>query len=393
MKWSNKRSYYSYRNYNKSAARLINWTCSLLFIIFSMVYLVVFQKDLIESLHFSTAKTYNEFKIIPAAIIVTVILMILEWGLNLLLRLRGRVHALAYLPSFLGLVTMTGFGRDVYTGGFNYVWWWLMPLLTAVFVLLVVIARRFLKVTRDWPDTLSLINCNLSLMLVMCIVTLCLGNSDKSFHNELRMESLMVKHQNEEVLKVAEKSLKTTRTMSALRVMAMVKEGSLGNRLFEYPQYFKSEGLFFDSDSLKTLRYTNDSVYALIGDKPIGGERMLPFLKRVYDEKKDSCCNIRMYYGAALLLEKDLDELSLVLENQINDGDTLQRYFVEASIMYKDKNRSWKFKSTDNDSLYYEKYEKYKSMQKEEYKSKDEERNLMRLEFGDTFWWYYDYQE
>lgn len=393
MKWSNKRSYYSYRNYNKSAARLINWTCSLLFIIFSMVYLVVFQKDLIESLHFSTAKTYNEFKIIPAAIIVTVILMILEWGLNLLLRLRGRVHALAYLPSFLGLVTMTGFGRDVYTGGFNYVWWWLMPLLTAVFVLLVVIARRFFKVTRDRPDTLSLINCNLSLMLVMCIVTLCLGNSDKSFHNELRMESLMVKHQNEEVLKVAEKSLKTTRTMSALRVMAMVKEGSLGNRLFEYPQYFKSEGLFFDSDSLKTLRYTNDSVYALIGDKPIGGERMLPFLKRVYDEKKDSCCNIRMYYGAALLLEKDLDELSLVLENQINDGDTLQRYFVEASIMYKDKNRSWKFKSTDNDSLYYEKYEKYKSMQKEEYKSKDEERNLMRLEFGDTFWWYYDYQE
>ena len=88
----------------------------MLFIIFSMVYLAVFQKDLLEAIHFSVAKGNSDFHIVPAAIIVTVILLILEWGLNLLMRLRGSVKALAYLPSFLGLITMTGFGRDVYMG-------------------------------------------------------------------------------------------------------------------------------------------------------------------------------------------------------------------------------------------------------------------------------------
>lgn len=37
--------------------------------------------------------------------------------------------------------------------------------------------------------------------------------------------------------------------------------------------------------------------------------------------------------------------------------------------------------------------ERYRYRQMDTYKSKDEERNRMRMEFGNTFRWYYDYQE
>ena len=103
--------YYRYRKYNKAAAHLCDWVCGGLFIVFAAVYLACFQKDLIEAMHYSMANGKTEFKIIPATIIIITILLIMKWGLNLLMRLRGRVCALSYLPSFLGLVTMTGFGR------------------------------------------------------------------------------------------------------------------------------------------------------------------------------------------------------------------------------------------------------------------------------------------
>ena len=390
MAWNNNRYYYSRRKYNKTAARLSYMVCSLIFVVFSMVYLTVFQRDLIEALHLSTAKGNSEFKILPAAIIVTVILMILKWGLNLLMRLRGSVHAVAYVPSFLGLVTMTAFGRDVYMGESRYMWWWLMPILTAVFVTVTVAARKHFKPETNERSTLGVVINNIALMLLMCIGTVCMGNTDRYFHNELRMERLISDGNNMEALKVAGKSLKTTRTMTALRMMAMAKEGKSGEWLFRYPQNFGAEGMFFDSDSMKTLRFTNDSVYALLGDSPKAGESRMQFLKRLSIEGGDSCRMAVDYYLAGLMLDKKMDEFA---EEIVKTSDT-GRYYREAILMYKEMNPKWEYVAADNDSTYMSRLKEYRDKQRNiKYKSETEERNRMRLEFGDTFWWYYDYQE
>lgn len=390
MAWNNNRYYYGRRKYNKTAARLSYMVCGLLFVVFSMVYLTVFQKDLIEALHLSTAKENSEFKILPAAIIVTVILMILKWGLNLLMRLRGSVHALAYIPSFLGLVTMTAFGRDVYMGESRYIWWWLMPVLTAVFVTVTVAVRKHMKPETNERSTLGIVINNIALMLIMCVGTMCLGNTDRYFHNELRMESLISEGNNMEVLKVAGKSSKTTRTMTALRMMAMAKEGKTGEWLFRFPQYFKSEGMFFDSDSMKTLRFTNDSVYALLGDRPAAGESRMQYLKRLSIEGGDSCRMAVDYYLAGLMLDKKMDEFAEAIVKTSDTG----RYYREAILMYKEMNPQWEYVAADNDSTYLSRLKEYRDKQRNiKYKSETEERNRMKLEFGDTFWWYYDYQK
>lgn len=389
MKWSN---YKSYRKYENPAARLSILVCSLMFIIFASVYLGVMQKELLGAIHMSMSKEISEFHVAPAAIVIIVILMILEWSLNLIMRLRGAAHGLAYLPSFIGLVTMTAFGRDVYIEGFSYMWWWIMPTATAAYVTIVAMVRKYLGKTTYRPDLTQTMLWNIATMLILSVATVCLGNTDKFLHNELRMESLMDKGNYNEVLKVAGKSLKTTKTMTVLRMMAMTKEGNTGEMIFKYPQYYKENGLFFDFDSTKTLRYTNDSVYAMLGGKPERGETKMEFLKRLA-ENNDSCDIAKDYYMAGLMLGKDLKTLAKEIENTTTDNDSLQRYLIEAAIMYKEIHPEWRFKINDTDSIYSKRRIDYVKKQNGTYKTKNEERNKMRLEFGDTFWWYYDYQE
>lgn len=392
MKWNNYRYNYRYGKYDRKTARLAYMVCSLLFIIFSTVYLAVFQRDLLEAIHLSMAKGYTEFQIIPATIVIVIILMIMKEGLNLLMRLRGKLHALAYIPSFMGLVTLTGFGRDVYMGEFYHVWWWLMPILTVVFVTVVALTRKYVRANTMKTDAMNTVIWNVGLMTAMGIATACLGNSDRYFHNELRMERLLAKGNNEEVMRVAEKSLRTTRTMTALRMMAMTKTGKAGEKVFCFPQYYKVEGMFFDTDSTKTLRYTNDSIYSLLGDKPRYGENIMDYLKRMA-EGKDSCGYARTYYMTGLMLDKDLEGLAKALIHWNIKGDSLQRYPREAAMIYKAMNPDWKYDIEDNDSLIYMARKRYLEKKSEGYKSENEERNVMRREFGDTFWWYYDYQE
>lgn len=393
MGWNNNRYYYNrYNSNNRKTARLASVVCSLMFIIFAAVYLAVFQKDLLEAIHLSMSKGNTVFKIIPATIITLVILMILKWGLNLLMRLRGKVHALAYLPSFMGLVTLTGFGRDVYMGESYHTWWWLMPAITAIFVILVTATKKYRTAGTEKSDAISTVIWNVALMTLMSVATVCLGNSDRYFHNELRMESHIAKGNNAEAMRVAEKSLRTTRTMTALRMMAMTREGKAGEAVFRYPQYYKVEGMFFDSDSTKTLRFTNDSIYCMLGGKPQYGEKRMEYLKRMAAQE-DSCRYARTYYLTGLMLDKDLEGFAKALTEYGTGSDSLQRYFKEAAIMYKEMNPKWDYEIADRDSACHNARLRYLERKKERYKSEDEERNIMRRDFGDTFWWYYDYQQ
>ena len=392
MGWNNNRYNNRYLKYDRKTARLSYLVCSLMFLAFSTVYLALFQRDLLEAVHLSMAKGNTEFQIVPATAVIIIILMIMKWGLNLLMRLRGKVHALAYLPSFMGLVALTGFGRDIYMGESYHVWWWMMPAVTAVFVTVMTLIRVFGRTDNNSPEMIQTVMWNVTLMTAMSVATVCLGNTDRYFHNELRMESLMAKGNNEEVMRVAGKSLRTTRTMTALRMMAMTKMGKAGEEVFRYPQYYNVEGMFFDEDSTKTLRYTNDSIYCMLGGVPKYGESRMEYLKRMA-YKGDSCYNARLYYLAGLMLQKDMDGFAKAVADFRIKGDSLTRYFKEAAIMYKEKNPQWSFEIEDKDSTCHKLMERYRYRQMDTYKSKDEERNRMRMEFGNTFRWYYDYQE
>ena len=136
--------------------------CGLLFSVFSFVYLYVFQREMLEALHYSLAHGKTHFAPAVSAIVITLILLLLRWGVNSLLGLKGYVRALSYVPSFLVLCALTDVGRDVYTSSYHSYWVWLFPLLVIVFIGVTYWLRGVFRIRLNQEDnTMGIVNGNL----------------------------------------------------------------------------------------------------------------------------------------------------------------------------------------------------------------------------------------
>ena len=382
-------SEYIYTAYKK-AARIQAVVCGFLFSVFSFVYLYVFQRDVLEALHFSLAHGKTHFVPLASAFIITFILILLRWGVNSLLKLKGNIRAISYFPSFLILGALTDAGKDVYVSNHPSSWGWLLPLVLVAYALIAYWLRQiFKKRLNNEGSPVTLMNSNLLIMVAFSLMTAMIGNTNRDFHHELEAERYLRSHQYIEALKVGEKSLKVTRTMTVLRSIAMSHAGVLGEELFAYPQYYRSDGLFFANDSAQTLRYTNDSIYYLLGVRPYTGEDRMEFLRNICYKGTGKYTALD-YYLSALLLEKQIDTFGKALADFYETEDTLPRYYQEAILVYRESHPDCQF--AVNDSTLIKRYDDYHK-RKADFSSPIEEQNRMRREFGDTYWWYFDYQE
>lgn len=222
---------YIHKNYKK-AARIQTVVCGFLFSIFSFIYLYVFQSDVLEALHFSLAHGKTHFAPLPSAIIITLILVLLRWGVNSLLGLKGEVRALAYFPSCLILGVLTDVGRTIYMSDYHTPWGWLLPSVLLVYFLLAFWLRRVFRVQLNTESTpTALMNSNLVILLLLIFMTVLIGNSNRTFHRELKAEHYLRNHQYNEVLKVGKNSVEASRTLTVLRTIAMSHTGTLGEKL------------------------------------------------------------------------------------------------------------------------------------------------------------------
>ena len=379
---------YIHKNYKK-AARIQTAVCGFLFSIFSFIYLYVFQCDVLEALHFSLAHGKTHFAPLPSAIIITLILLLLRWGVNSLLGLKGEVRALSYFPSCLILGVLTDVGRTVYMSDYHTSWGWLLPLILLIYFLVTFWLRRVFRVQLNVESSpMTLMNSNLIILLVFIIMTILIGNSNRTFHRELEAEHCLRNHQYNEVLKIDQHSTEASRTLTVLRSIAMSHAGTLGEKLFEYPQYYKTDGVFFADDSSSVLRYTNDSIYYLLGVRPYNGEGRMEFLHNICYKGTGKSTSLD-YFLSALLLEKRLDTFATAITDFCESDEEFARYYKEAILIYKDSHPDYQIQITDSAMI--QRYTDYKIRRKES-GPLVQGSNLMRREFGDTYWWYFDYQ-
>ena len=374
----------------KRAVRILTGACGLLFSAFSFIYLYLFQGDVLGALHYSLSQGKTHYSPLAGAIIITLVLLIFRWGINGLLGLKGSVRSLSYFPSCLLLGVLTDVNRSLYHGGnFADKWLWLLPLLLIMYVGVVFVLRR---IFRHWLDhessIIGLINSNLAILLILCLMTACIGNSDINFHHELAIENAIREKDYKAARKVGYESLDPSRTLTVLRAYALSREGTMGEHLFEYPQYYGSDGLLFSSSSQGTLRLDADSLYNYLGAKPYTAESTTDFLARICRDEvvKHTALD---YYLSALLLDKKLDKFASVVEDSFFEQDTLPRYYREAIMPYKQSHPA--YPRVLNDTLMIQRLQEFDKLQKE-YTSPVEQKNRMRREFGDTYWWYYRYQ-
>ncbi len=374
----------------KRAVRILTGACGLLFSAFSFIYLYLFQGDVLGALHYSLSQGKTHYSPLAGAIIITLVLLIFRWGINGLLGLKGSVRSLSYFPSCLLLGVLTDVNRSLYHGGnFADKWLWLLPLLLIMYVGVVFVLRR---IFRHWLDhessIIGLINSNLAILLILCLMTACIGNSDINFHHELAIENAIREKDYKAARKVGYESLDPSRTLTVLRAYALSREGTMGEHLFEYPQYYGSDGLLFSSSSQGTLRLDADSLYNYLGAKPYTAESTTDFLARICRDEVGKHTALD-YYLSALLLDKKLDKFASVVEDSFFEQDTLPRYYREAIMLYKQSHPA--YPCVLNDTLMIQRLQEFDKLQKE-YTSPVEQKNRMRREFGDTYWWYYRYQ-
>lgn len=173
----------------EKAARIQTVVCGLLFSVFSFVYLYVFQRDILEAVHFSLAHGKTHFAPMASAVVITFILILLRWGVNSLLGLKGIVRSVAYFPSFLILGALTDISRDIYMDSYRGYWLWLLPLILLVFIGTAYFLRRIFRVQLNKEYSfMTLMNSNLIILLVWALMTVGIGNSDRNFHHELAVE-------------------------------------------------------------------------------------------------------------------------------------------------------------------------------------------------------------
>ena len=378
-------------NINKRrTARIIAVASGLLFSVFGVVYLAIFQKEVMEALHYSLAQGKTVYAPWVSAVLITFVLMLIRLSINGLVGLSGWLRSLSYFPSCLLLGVLTDVGHGVYHGeGISAVWSWLLPLLLLLHVGVGMALARMsrLWVNPEWEKD-AMVNSNLLILLVLCLMTVCIGNTNIHFHHELQAEEALRKQDYVEALKVGEKSMDPSRNLTALRAYAMSRSGTMGEHLFRYPQLYGAAGLLMGTSNDKALRLNADSLYTYLGERPALGEPAMQFFHRICEEETGNYTTMD-YYLSALLLERKLDQFVKSFDELYVDRDFIPHYYQQALFLY-DKMHPSK-KSMVADEAMEEQWKTYEE-EKNSLAGTVGEGNRMRRKFGDTYWWYYQYR-
>ena len=374
----------------RRTARIIAVASGLLFSAFSFTYLSVFQKDVMEALHYSLAQGKTVYAPWMSAVLITVVLLVLRWAVNALVGLKGPLKALSYFPSCLLLGVLTDVGHNVYHGGgISDTWGWMLPLCLVLYGVLGWLLARAARLwlNPEMPD-IWVVNSNFMTLLMLCFMTIGIGNTNVHFHHELQVEEALRKQDYGRALQVAEKTMDPSRNLTALRAYAMSRQGTMGEDLFRYPQLYGAAGLLMGTSDEKALRLNADSLSVYLGAKPALGEPALTFFRRICEEESGNYTTLD-YYLSALLLEKKLDEFVRAFDELYTVRDSIPYYYRQA--LFLDSKMHSSAVTDSADVALEELWGKYLQKQ-QELSGQRGEANYMRREFGDTYWWYYQYK-
>lgn len=363
--------------------------------LFSFCYLYFLEGDTLAEAQFVFSHGLTTYSILAGAIMLTLVLQFVQWLICQVFRFPREYYALSYFPSLLSLAMLTDLSwKAVQYYSFGK-WIWLGPLLLAFFVLLVFLIRKTRRGDDD-NDTRSLLWRNYLLLFLQLVGCGAVSNTKDTYSYELLTERFVMEQDYEAATKVADRSLVTSRRLTELRMFALSKQGRLPDCLFDYPQYDGAEGLLSIADTSALHRFGPLSIcYSLgaIPDKKTihSAGQYLMVMNRV-DSLRTAAT--QDYYLCYLLLDKNLRAFSENLKKYYREDTTtyLPRAYREAVLyinnVYRKKMHPLDF-AIDTETA--QRFSQY-IQRKAEIADERERINLTRREFGNTFWWYYEYQ-
>jgi len=382
----------SYNNPLPSGVRkLISISCAVLFMAFSFFYLYKMEGDLLSEAQFVFSKGVTRYSLLIGAIIITVVLYLLQWLISKLISVPVRLYAFTYFPSFLSLALLTHINRSVFHDFTFGLWKWIYPLLFIGSIVLMIMSRKLADNDGDSSDNtvFRYLWPNYLILLIFMIVTGWMQPASDVYHYELRTEALIMEGKYDDALEVGKTSLATSSRLNTLRSFALAKTGKLGENLFDYPQSGISHSLIEMGDSLQFHRFTSQDICAEMGaayDSTIHtASRYIELMLRkdsLDDDKRNMLVD---YMLCGYLLNKDIKRFQSALPIYYHSVaiENLPKSYREAVVM----------SAADTSSVVSPTYSRYNDYChiRDSISSPLPRRNYLRRQFGNTYWWYYDY--
>ncbi|MBQ8336917.1 MAG: hypothetical protein IJY44_05240 [Bacteroidaceae bacterium] len=370
--------------------RVVALFCTALFALFAFFFTARYQASLLELLYDRIATGKLEFNRYVVATIITAVLVMLALWLNKFSKFKREWTALSFLPSFLILSFITDIDRSLYTGGYSYVKWIVAFAVAAVmyFLFSFVMSRMlFAKIKNVAMSANRILWRNLVLLVLMFLLAGTLSNGEEGFKREALMYSLQKRGETEKALEIGRLSNVASKTLTAQRASLLAACGKLGERLFEYPQYYGAAGIMPAEKQISPL--APESVYSLLCAVPLPGENALEFFKRAA-EASDAPQEAKEYYLSALLLERRLSDFVECVAMSYPDVplQELPKHYREALYLYYNINGDSVEEYAGSDIA--EEYAAFKELEAE-HADPFVRSNYLRRRFGRTYWWYFVY--
>lgn len=349
----------------KSSSVKMRLTCAIIFILYTYLYLSSFEADVLAVAQHVLSGGQTSYNYILAPIICTLVLYLMQIGVYAITRIGGRFHALTYFPSFLILTVLTDVPVDVRQLSLG-AWWVIVPLVLLLWAGAVYMAKRLELYEQEprhdrWFSRSMWIN--MAQLAGMVMIMLLFVNTNRLFHQRMRMENLMIQGKYEDALLVGKRSLQTDSSLTMLRIACLHRTGGMGEKLFTYPLVGGGKAMLPNGTSVEALRW-----------------KMMRFK------------NNRMpidYKLCGLLLDKDLDRFVVELPKYYDSLQvSLPRHYREALTLYTHRRGTPILVFHDN--VMDTDYQDYQALAHKFANPMERQTNL-RDAYGKTYWYYYDY--
>lgn len=368
--------------------------CAVVFVSFTFLWLYSFQADVLAYAQHVFSHGQTHYNRLVGAVLITLSLWLLQWGVSSLLSLRNRLHALTYYPSVVMLALLEAVCPSA-DGQLSVSLWWLLLLpLSALWIFATVGACELSRLDhRHFQPFFSRSMWeNLFVLAAMLTGLTAVANTDAVFHYRARVETCLFEQRFDDALLVGSQSQETDASLTMLRAYALSRQGQLGDRFFQYPVAGSGADLVpIDSSRSRLLRYPQDSLYRHLGAIPRPGMDTPTYLSRI-ERYGQATAAVRDYVLCGLLIDRRLDAFARALPRYytVSDSLPLPRHYREALTLYTH--------SRTNPVLEYHDAvtdEDYADLQELEAQYSDPRERHIRVKenYQGSYWYYYEYMK
>ena len=366
--------------------------CAILFLFFSFLYLYEYQADILAVAQHVLSDGQTHYNRTIGAVLITAVLYLLQIGVYAVTKLSKRTHAMTYFPSLLILAIITDISPNIDLHFSFGAWLVVFPLLLILYGFFVWACRQFQPYEADVNSSglfSRMMWINVLTMSVMFMLVGMVSNHNDVFHYRMHIEQCLLEGKDQEAVITGSQSLVSDSSLTMLRAYALSRTNQLGDKLFEYPIVGNSESLLPNGSSVRMLMYPEQKLYAYLGmwfKQPFSPMHYLTFIERHHVAKKPACD----YLLCGYLMDKNLDAFVHAIGKYYDlKSASLPKHYREALILYTHL-RSHPV-IVYHSSVMDADFQDYQDMENK-YADKQIRKSALRNTFGNTYWYYYQYQ-